>query len=186
MSHAFRKTIVTGLLILGGIVAVFMVWGLVLAVIALWPGNAAPQVRCAWVPRGKFSDNELHRLDGASSAKPATYRACVVRSYEGLHFVQGLPSDDVVVELPGVTAQQVAARTGWKPAANMCPLGEQDIQRTFGKEQTAQWTALTWNGEPAVCNTAAPAQLPDVVLAQGDTAYELFTDTFDQLSSYLH
>jgi hypothetical protein len=70
--------------------------------------------------------------------------------------------------------------------ADDCPLGNQDVQQGFDEEETERWTALTWNGQPAVCKSSQN-QAPEEVLARGQTTYDLFTadNGGDDLSGYL-
>ena len=157
----------------------------VVVTVALWPsGNGAPQVTCRPVPRKGFSRNELHWLDSASDASQATYPACIVSVPD--EEVVGAPPETVVVRLPNITTEQVETRTGWKQAANDCPLATQDVQHAFGKEGMGRWTALTRTGTPTTCPPSRH-EGPDEVVVQGQTAYDLFSEIVgnDSLSSYL-
>lgn len=95
--------------------------------------------------------------------------------------------DTAMVELPDVTSEQVENRTGWKLATDDCQLAHQDIQRSFRTGEKGQWTALTWDGAPAVCKVSQHQQ-PEELLVHGQTAYDLFiADTNgDDLLAYLH
>jgi hypothetical protein len=180
MIHLSRKATIHAA---SAIIAGFVIGGLALVVISVWPGTTSPKTYCGWVPRGKFSSSELRRLDSASGSQRLTYHTCILVIYSEIGI--GFPADNAIVRLPvDLTAQQVAVRTGWKMATNRCPLGEQDIRQTFGGGHELRWTAFTWNGEPAVCNVGFPEQLPDVVLLDAHTAYDLFTDSQDDLSGY--
>jgi hypothetical protein len=90
-----------------------------------------------------------------------------------------------MVALDAITVGGLEERTGWKVAANDCPLAEQDVERAFGKEQDAVWTALTWNGAPAACDPKKNDLPNQEVLVRGHAAYYLFYDTSDGLSLYL-
>jgi hypothetical protein len=169
MKHAFPIVAAIGL-------------SLIALIAVVWHIATTPKAYCGSVPRKYFSGDELHWLDSASGTSHATYHACILRSFTSDDM--GLPGDTAVVRIPGVTATEIKARTGWKSAANDCPLGEQDVQQAFGGDLIQRWTALTWDGERAVC-AAKQNQPPQEVLVRGETAYDLFTDNNDALASYL-